>query len=191
MAEARALAERWLGDSQALAPEFVDATLALASAHGDAALHTQLMTALRAEKERGRLQQLIWALGFFRDPALVKNLALLLEPEVDPRQLTLLLLMSGNQSRHPEVAEAFTQAHYDALAARLPEEDEARLARVASSHCDAAHRQDTAAFVTERMARAQGGSRMLAQVLESIDLCIAFKAAQGASIESFLAAPPR
>ncbi|WP_239576873.1 M1 family metallopeptidase [Archangium primigenium] len=191
VAEARALAERWLSDRQALVPDLVDSTLALASAHGDAALHTKLMTALRAEKERGRRQQLIWALGFFRDPNLVKkNLALLLEPDVDPRELTILLMMSGNQSRHPEVAEAFTQAHYDALAARLPEEDEARLARVASSHCDAAHRQGTAAFFTERMARAQGGARMLAQVLESIDLCIAFKAAQGASIESFLAAPP-
>ncbi|MCY1077823.1 hypothetical protein [Archangium lansingense] len=60
---------------------------------------------------------------------------------------------------------------------------------MAAKYCDPTHRQDVADFFTECMARAPGGTRMLAQVLESVDLCIAFKAAQATSVESFLASP--
>jgi cytosol alanyl aminopeptidase len=192
VAEARALTEKYLGDGKAISPDLVDSVLALAAARGDAALHTKVMTAWRAEKERSKRRHLTQTLGFFRDPAQVKeNLRLLLEPGVDVRETFLLLLMAGWNARTPDLALAFIQEHYDELAARLPEEDEARLARVASDVCDSQHRQALAAFFTERMARAPGGTRTLAQVLESVDLCIAFKAAQGPSIESFLAAPQK
>jgi len=67
----------------------------------------------------------------------------------------------------------------------------AALAFSASSFCDPVHRQEVAAFFTERMERAPGGPRRLAQVLESMDLCIAYKAAQGPSVESFLSSPKK
>jgi alanyl aminopeptidase len=90
-----------------------------------------------------------------------------------------------------DVAYAFVKEHYDTLAARMPEEHVSALAWVGASYCDPVHRQDVAAFFTERTARAPGGTRMLAQVLEGVDLCIAFKAAQGPSLESFLASPKK
>jgi alanyl aminopeptidase len=192
VAEARKLTEKWLGDSGAIAPELVDTTLGIASAHGDRALHARLMAALRSEKERKKREQLIDALAGFRDPELVReNLALLLEPGVDLREVGDLLFRAGGEVRSRDVVYAFVKEHYDTLAARLPEERLEGLTWSAAAWCDPVHRQEATTFFTERMARVPGGTRTLAQVLEGMDLCIAFKAAQGSSLESFLASPRR
>lgn len=65
------------------------------------------------------------------------------------------------------------------------------MARVAARYCEPTHRQDVADYFTERMARVPGGIRKLAQVLESMTQCVAYKDAQATSIESFLASPIR
>ncbi|WP_375768755.1 M1 family metallopeptidase [Archangium gephyra] len=190
VAEAKQLTRKWLADSKAIAPELVRATLGIASAHGDAALHGQLMTAMRSEQERHKRERLIDALAGFRDPALVReNLKLLLEPSVDLREAGDLLFGAAWDVRSRDEAYAFVKEHYDVLAARLPEDRVEGLAWTAASYCDPVHRQEAAAFFSERMERAPGGTRTLAQVLEGMDLCIAFKAAQGSSLESFLASP--
>ncbi|HZH16807.1 MAG TPA: M1 family metallopeptidase [Archangium sp.] len=190
VAEAKRLTQQWLADSKAIAPELVRTTLGIASAHGDAALHGKLMTAMRSEKERRKREYLLDALAGFRDPALVReNLKLLLEPSGDLRETGELLFGAAWDVRSRDEAYAFVKEHYDVLAARLPEERVEGLAWTAASYCDPVHRQEAAAFFTERMERAPGGTRTLAQVLEGMDLCIAFKAAQGSSLESFLASP--
>jgi alanyl aminopeptidase len=123
-------------------------------------------------------------------PALVRTqLELLLDPKVDPREAGLLLYLASSDVRTRDVAYGFVKEHYDTLAQRMPEEARAGLVWVGHTFCDAEHRADVAAFFTERNAKASGGPRMLAQVLESVDLCMAMKAAQGASIEAFLAQP--
>jgi alanyl aminopeptidase len=192
VAEAKQLTQKWLADGKAIAPELVRTTLGIASAHGDAALHGKLMTAMRSEKERRKREHLISALAGFRDPALVReNLKLLLDTSVDMREVGGLLFSAGRDVRSRDVAYAFVKENYDALTERLPEERLGALAWSASSYCDPVHRQEAAAFFTERMERAPGGARTLAQVLEGMDLCIAFKAAQGSSLESFLASPKK
>jgi alanyl aminopeptidase len=189
VAEARKLTDQWLVDSQAVAAEVVDPMLAIAASNGDAALHARLLKALEGTQERKQREQLIDALSSFTDPALVReSLKLMLDPSKDMREMRSLLFGASNvQTR--DVAYAFVKENYDALAARMPEEHVAALAWVGASYCDPVHRQDVAAFFTERTARAPGGTRVLAQVLEGVDLCIAFKAAQGPSLESFLASP--
>ncbi|WP_395853583.1 M1 family metallopeptidase [Cystobacter fuscus] len=192
-AEARRLTERWLGgDTRAIDAELLDTTLATAAAWGDAALHSRMMTALGAATERKRREDILGALPHFHQSDLVqRNLGLLLEPAVDLREVWRLLFGAAADVRSRDVAYAFVTRNYDALAARMPDEQVAYLAMIAASYCDPVHRQEATAFLTERMARAAGGPHSLALVLESIDLCIAFKAAQGPSIESFLAPPRR
>jgi alanyl aminopeptidase len=192
VAEARKLTEKWLGDRAAVSPDLVDITLTMAAAHGDAALHARLLSALKAETVRKQRAALLFALGNFRDPALVReNLKLLLDPAEDLRELGMLLFGASWDVHTRDVAYGFVKENYDALAARMPEDNVAMLAWSASSFCDPVHRQEVAAFFTERMERAPGGPRRLAQVLESMDLCIAYKAVQGPSIESFLASPKK
>jgi alanyl aminopeptidase len=190
VAEARALTEKWLKDRRAIAPDLVDVTLSIAAAHGDAQLHAKLLEAMKGEKERKVRQQLIGALSSFTDPALARsNLRLLLDPAMDMREVGWLLYGAAWEVRTREVAYTFVKEHYDALAARMPEERVSSLVWAGSSFCDPVRRQEVAAFFSERTGRAPGGARDLAQALESMDLCIALKQAQGASVESFLSTP--
>ncbi len=190
VAEARALTEKWLKDRRALAPDMVDVTLSIAAAHGDAQLHAKLLEAMKGEKERKVRQQLLGALGSFTHPELTRShLPLLLDPAMDMREAFWLLFGASWEPRTRDVAFSFVKENYDALAARLPEERVAGLMYTGSSYCDPVHRQEVAAFFSERAARIPGGQRDLAQILESVDLCIALKSAQGSSVESFLSTP--
>ncbi|HSP78691.1 MAG TPA: M1 family metallopeptidase, partial [Myxococcaceae bacterium] len=192
VAQARKLSEKWLEDRAALAPELVETTLGIAAAHGDAALHAKLLAALKTEQVRKVRRQLVDALGSFREPALVRaHLDMLLAPETDLREMGWLLHRAAWAVPTREVAYAFLREHYDALAARLPEERVASLVWVGGSFCDPVQRQELAAFFSERTSRAPGGPRALAQMLEAVDLCIALKATQGSSLESFLVSPRR
>ncbi|ATB29400.1 M1 family metallopeptidase [Melittangium boletus] len=193
VAEARRLAAQWLAGASPLRDEdLVETMLSVAAAHGDAAFHAQVMKAMRAEPERKRREQLIGALRGFTEPSLVKEqLRLLLEPSVDPREVGGLLFAAGWKARTRDVAYAFVKEHYDALAARFPEERLSMLMVAVSSFCDPVHRQDLATFFAGRMARVPGGPRTYDRSLEQMDLCIALKAAQGPSIEAFLASTRR
>ncbi|MET0400953.1 MAG: ERAP1-like C-terminal domain-containing protein, partial [Cystobacter sp.] len=186
--EARRLTDRWLGGERgALPAEMVETTLGIAASRGDAGLHARMLEVLRAEPERRRREQIIAALGAFPHEELIqRNLALLLDPALDVREVSAVLFRPPANLIARDAASAFVKAHYDALAARLPQEWVALLSSVASTYCDPVHRQAAAAFFTERMAQAPGGPRTLASVLEAVDLCIAFKAAQGPGVESFL-----
>ena len=57
---------------------------------------------------------------------------------------------------------------------------------VASAFCDEHHRHDAAEFFEGRSTKYGGGPRNLAQTLESIDLCVAYKKAQQPSLTEFL-----
>ncbi|WP_163991341.1 M1 family metallopeptidase [Pyxidicoccus caerfyrddinensis] len=191
VAEARTLADAWLKDKRAVAPEMVDTVLAIAAGHDDAAFQQKLITAVRTEQDRKTRQQLIQALGGFTDPELAKqSFALILEKDLDPRESIGMFFGPRNPRTAATVYDFVTQ-NYDKLVgdspdALLPKDWAARMSFVGFGFCDANKRKQVADFFTERNARAQGGPRMLAQVLEAVDQCTALKEAQGQSIETFL-----
>ncbi|MBZ4331034.1 M1 family metallopeptidase [Corallococcus sp. AS-1-12] len=197
VAEARTLAEAWLKDRKAVAPDVVSAVLAIAVEHGDAALHGKLMEALRAEQSRYQRQQLLGGLSHTTDPELVKvNLALLLDPKQDLRENLWLLMGASRDPRTRDTAVEFLKAHYDTLVGTdgkpglLPDGMASRLPYLGAGYCDASRRQEVAAFFEPRVAREPGADRVLRQVLEIVDQCIALKEAQGASIGAFLSGKP-
>jgi alanyl aminopeptidase len=192
IAEARVLADKWLKDHGSVAPEMVDPVLTIAAAQGDAGFHQRLVTALRGEKDRKVRQHLLGALGSFRDPALAKqSMNLLFEKDMDPRETIWLVFGATQNTRTQAAAFDFVKENYDRLVgdskdALLPQEAAGRLVFVAGGFCGKEQRQQAADFFTERNAKAPGGPRMLAQVLESVDQCVALKEAQASSVEAFL-----
>jgi alanyl aminopeptidase len=115
---------------------------------------------------------------------------MLLDPANDARELIWLLYGLSQDPATREQTYTFVKENYDALAARLPEEFAGRMAMVGSAFCDAEHRKDVEAFFTPRTAKTESGPRTLAQVLEGMDLCIAQKEAQAASLDAFLTKGP-
>jgi alanyl aminopeptidase len=194
--EANRLVRGWLEQRQGIEPDMLDVALDVAARHGDRALYDRMLVAARQTTDRRDRRRLISALGSFQDPALVsESLSLFLRGDFDPRE-SGALLFGGPGRRHNRQATgqalAFVKSQYDAILARVPQgtfagtEFAAALPWVASDACDEQTRADVESFFRDRIGRALGGPRALAQVLEGIDLCAHSAASQRDSVAAFL-----
>jgi alanyl aminopeptidase len=109
-----------------------------------------------------------------------------LTDEFDSRQSLDILFATAQSSNTRDLAYDFVKQNWDALIAKLPTDFGAFLPYVAGGYCDEAHRQDATGFFEGRSTKYSGGPRNLAQILERIDLCVAFKKAQQPSVTEFL-----
>ncbi|HEY5937284.1 MAG TPA: M1 family metallopeptidase [Kofleriaceae bacterium] len=187
IAGAKKLADKWLADHTAVAPDLVGLVLTVAARNGDRALFDRFRTAAKAEREIRERRMLIGALSSFRDPALVKaSLALALGDELEARDSISLVYGAFYQEQTRELAWEFLKANLEKLLARLARDSGGGFVRLGGMFCDAAHRDDAAAFFKERAKTYLEGPRTYARMIERIDLCIARKAAHQPSVVRFL-----
>lgn len=183
---AKKLASQWLDDHRAIDPDMLGVILRTAARHGDQALFDRLHA--QAKKETGEDLQgtVLFALGSFTDPAIVKRaLPIVLTDEFDPRQ-SLRIMFGAASPETRDLAYDFVKQNWDALIAKLPSDSGAFLPFVGGDYCDTEHRADIEAFFKDRSTKYSGGPRNLQQVLEGVDLCIANKKANEASVAEFL-----
>jgi alanyl aminopeptidase len=186
-AQARQLALRWLESRAAVDGTMVETVLQAAARNGDRELFERLVAALGASTVRRERRSIYVALGSFSDPALARTaLALLLDPAHDFRESSQIAWTMSNTPRGSALAYDFVKANFDALAARAPRDSPAFWPRFANNQCSEAARADVEEFFRERAPRYPGGPRNLAQTLERIALCTAFKDRQQASLSRFL-----
>ena len=177
--EARALTERWLTEPSSLDAALRAAVLASAALRGDAALFDALRAALAGSSDRSERRDLISALGHFKTPALAERArALLLDEAIDIREAQWPLLRP--QSADPAQFDGllrFMQQHHADLVRRLGRDEPAWL----PEHLDQACGEDDARRIDAVFApfakQFQGAARVLAQTLESVRLCAAWRAA--------------
>jgi aminopeptidase N len=185
--EARGLALKWLDDHKAVPAEMVDAVLGAGLRHGDRSLFDRFHKEALKAADRDERSHYLAGMSAFVDPGIVKDrMAILLTDEFDMREALELLVSGMGESALREQAFKFLKDHYAALAGKIPKEFEAYLAFSARSFCDAEHRKEAEAFFSPRTSKAPGGPRILSQVLEQIDLCIARKKIQEKDIADFL-----
>jgi cytosol alanyl aminopeptidase len=187
IAQAKALALAWLDDRKAVDPDMVSSVMFAATRHGDQVLFDRLRGAAKQEKDEDVLNTLLLALGSFPEPAIAKKaLPIVLTDEFDSRQSVDILFRVAESPKTRDVAYDFVKQNWDTLIAKLPTDFGAFLPDVAEGYCDEVHRQDAAGFFEGRSTKYSGGPRNLAQILERIDLCVAFKKAQQPSVTEFL-----
>jgi alanyl aminopeptidase len=185
-AQATNLAQRWLADRNALDGTMVETVLQAAARRGDRGLYERLLATIPAASRRER-RLLYAALGSFGDPALARSaLALMLDPAHDYREASQIAWSMSGAPRGAERVFAFTMENFDALAARAPRDAAASFPRWAGSLCSEAGRAGVEEFFRDRAPRHTGGPRILAQTLERIALCAAFKERQQAGLSAFL-----
>ena len=187
IAEAKTLTLAWLDDRKAVDPDILSSVISAAARHGDLALFDRLRAAARQEKNEDILNTLLFALGSFPDPEIAKKaLPIVLTDEFDNRQSLDILFGVAQSPQTRDLAYDFVKQNWDALIAKLPTDSGSFLPYVAVGYCDDVHQQDAAAFFQGRSTKYTGGPRNLAQMLEEIDLCVAFKKAQQPSVTEFL-----
>jgi alanyl aminopeptidase len=92
---------------------------------------------------------------------------------------------SGSRGKRFE----FLKAHFDQIVSQLPNGPfpaTSQLPYVGSGFCDTQSKADLKAYFEPRLEKLNGAPRILAQVLESIDQCIAVKAVQEPNVAAFL-----
>ena len=99
--------------------------------------------------------------------------------EFDNRESLAILFGVSQSAKTRDLAYDFVKQNWDALVAKLPMDTGSFLPFVAGGYCDTGHREDVKAFFKGRSTNSTGGTRILTQVLEGIDLCVAYKKAQG------------
>ena len=189
--EATTLARRWLDDRHAVDPDLVGAALRVAARFGNKDLFDRFLAAAKQTQDLEHKQRLVNALGNFRDPALAGSaMNIVLSDDFDTRLSLGLLFGPAWQPETRDLPFRFVREHYDALVVKLPttasEDTAAALPYVAASYCDEGHRAEIDSFFKDRAAKATGGPRILAQVLEEVHLCSARRDAQQAGLAEFL-----
>ena len=190
-AEAVRLATRWLEDRSGIAPGMRNAVLATAAAHGDRALYDRMTAVLPKLTDPAERRALLGAMGAFREPTIIMaNFGLVLRGEIDFRETAGLVFGALQYPETRAIPFELLRDHYDQFLSTLPEglleEYAGYLPAVGHAFCDQKHRDEVAAFFKDRAAKAEGGARILAQTLESIDQCIAIREAQEPSVAEFL-----
>jgi alanyl aminopeptidase len=188
--EAVGVVGRWLDDASTLDPELVPTALAAATGAGDRALFERLRDAAVRTTDRDQRERLLRGLGAVSEPGLVREaLALTLDARLDPRDSIDVLWALGRQRETRRAAFDFLKANYDALAAGQAHGELSPILYfpwLGARLCEADTHQEVQAFFEKRSAAITGAPRELAQVLESVDQCVARKRAQQAGLSAYL-----
>ncbi len=176
-AEAAELARRWLSDRASLPRAEREAVLQGAALSDDTALFDGLEAALLASSDRPERQDLLRALGHFRAPALAERARLLLlNPQLDIRETRrpLMRAQADDAATRRDLLR-FVQRQHAQLVERLGRDEPAWLPEPFNPACSADEAGQIDAVFAPHAARFQGGQRALAQVLEAVRLCSAWR----------------
>jgi aminopeptidase N len=190
-AEAKQLALRWVENHNSVPPDLVAPVLEVAAYHGDEGLYKRMLASFRETESRRDRDRIVDAIGFFRQPGIASQaLSLMLAGDIDIRELIDLLNAFRQTPDTEMVPWQFVRTNYDRLIARLPGQlgtaGGSILPGAASAVCSTAGYEEVKSFFRERIKKVSGGERILAKVLEGIQLCEARRTAQRPEVERYL-----
>ncbi|HUE04955.1 MAG TPA: M1 family metallopeptidase [Bryobacteraceae bacterium] len=190
-AEARRLAVRWLADRSAIDPEMAGSVLGAAARSGDEAFFKQLQAELPHTQDRHQRELILSAMGSFSDPQIARAaMELALKPDIDLRESAAFFFGPLGAPETRDLPFEFVKTHYEAIAARIPAGSTFgfgdALPFVGTAFCDEKSAAEVKAFFEPKVDRFPGTRRNLDQVLETIRICTAIKAAQQESATEFL-----
>ncbi|HET7505075.1 MAG TPA: M1 family aminopeptidase [Kofleriaceae bacterium] len=172
--------------SEAVDPDLAALVRAAAVRRGGAAAFDALVAELSSSEDALVRQRALEALASTRDPVLVgRALDLALDPQLrqTERVVALGILLAAIETR--DQAWTWLKAHFDELAPMLPDRFAGRIPGQIDL-CDAARTADVSAFFASRVDKLTGGPRILAQAIESAELCAAQVAAQQGSVRAYV-----
>lgn len=188
--DARHLTEAWLGNRKNIDPSVFGQVLGTAAYYGDGRLAERFVAQWKTIDQQQQWPML-QAMASFRDKEAVRILLeALLSRRLPSTPGFILLFVAGREGPDTRTeAFEFLRAHFDEVLKLLPRgpfSAIAQLPRVGQGFCNADGKKALVGFFEPRIKDLPGSSRILAQVLETIDQCIAAKNAQEESVTAFL-----
>jgi aminopeptidase N len=187
--EARTLAEKWIKNRHAVAPDMVTPVFRIAAMSNDAKLFDHTLDEARHVQDRRERSMLLGALGGFRAPALRERaLAIVTGSEFDQREAIDILYPALFDRDSREATWTWLQRHFDAILTKMREDDAMRLiGAVPQAFCDETHRAAAEAFLSPRAKAHPGAPHQLEEGLEGVHACALAWTRNKPSIDAFLA----
>lgn len=174
-------------ESSQVDPSLVDTYLLIAARHGDAAMVGEVKRAMVEATDPQRRTTLLRTLGMFAQPeAQSAALDLMLDPAVTSSDLRMLLAANGDGEERRRRLLSWLEAHYDALAAKLPTPF---LGSIPASVGDAPNAEELDRVVTffSKQPDPTGAlGRELAKIEERVNTSIATRQRGQESFDAFL-----
>ena len=188
ISKARTALDRSLSGGAPLEPTVAGAIVKTAAMHGDATLFDALGTAADRAASPEDQYRYLFALGDFRDPALIeKGLERSLSPQLRSQDTAIYLARFLVNPAARSRAWAFVTAHWTALEPKVTiSGGDTNLIRALGAFCDARSRDEVASFFAAHPL--PGAARTLTQTIEQINNCIALRDKQTPAVASWLAA---
>jgi aminopeptidase N len=174
-AQAVKLVDKWLADRSGLVDDLVDVALSAVARDGNATLFDRLLAAAKQPRDRTEIKRFTRALGGFHDPALAKRAReLVYGTELDLRDtLDVIYYQLGRRETRDAAFDSLEQ-HIDQILGRMRDDEAAvALGYIASTFCDAPHRDRVAKLLVQRATKIDGAQAAVARGLELTDQCIA------------------
>jgi aminopeptidase N len=185
---ARNAVDRSLAGHVEIEPTMAGAVIKTAAMHGDAALFDALAAAADRATDPDQHYRYLYALGDFRDPALVdRGLKRALSPQLRTQDTAIYLSRFFANPDARDRAFAFLVENWPALEPKLTIfGGDTILVRSMAAFCDPQSRDSVKQFFTEH--KLPAAVRALDQTFETINNCIALREKQAPNVEAWLAA---
>jgi alanyl aminopeptidase len=179
LTEVETRATALLANNSAIPADLATLLLPIASLRADRtrldALIARLQRTDLTPQERSSTQS---ALVSFRDPAVLRlGLDTLLTNAVRQQDVGRLIYSSGSHPDRRATVHSWVREHYDAIAAKLTEEQAVTLSGLVGDTCDATSRDAMIAFFQPRAARAERAERGINEGRDSSQQCEALRTA--------------
>jgi alanyl aminopeptidase len=188
---ARTLADKWLADHSSVPAEVVSSVLSTAATDGDLALYNRFLAALSGTQDNQVKQRLLGAMTAFHDRGAIEaGFQAMVQKKVPLTDGFTLLTAGTDYFDTRSMSFEYVQQHFGEIMAGHPSifgnDFGSMLPSTGRSFCDAQSRDRYKAFFAPLVDKYAGAPRNYAQVVEAIDLCIARKTVQEASVKAFL-----
>lgn len=180
-------ARRSLKDPKALDPEFRPVAWSVGVRELGPAFAEEMARIVATSENSADRQAAAGALGAAEDPAAsMATLELAIRPNVRVNEMATIIFRQLGQPETREVAWSWLGANFERMRDRLPGFAQEYVYAAPTSFCDARLRASTKTFLDEAVAGKHVSTLRAARTLESIDLCMAQKAALGGQVREVL-----
>jgi aminopeptidase N/puromycin-sensitive aminopeptidase len=186
IAQSKRLTQEYIANPESVPPDLVGAAVFVAASHGDSALYNEFRAKLTQVKTPQEYYTYFYALGYFRDPALLqKTLDFALTDQVRNQDLYIIGDVMSNKHGGP-LAWDFVKSHWADLMKKAGGSIGGAGAALGGtgSFCDAKMRDDIRAFYDAH--RIPGTERAFRQTQEAIDNCVDLKQRQERPLAEWL-----
>lgn len=186
LAYADSLAREYMSDPASIDPSLKTIVLDLAAINGNRELFDRYREHFENANEPTERSLYLYALGQFRDPALVEEaLAYMLEGPVRPMEIFQIARAIGTMRAYDDRLFEWMMDHYDMIVSRVPDEFASMLPYMAGG-CSRERLKRAEEFFSDPANRVPGTEHQLARVADEVSNCANLREREGDVVKAYL-----